>query len=75
MKKDTRQKDERQNIFLTVAEAADFSRLSQHTIRNMINDGTIHAFQPRGRAFLVDRNELENYIRSCVVPMKECVKA
>jgi excisionase family DNA binding protein len=51
--------DDLERRFLTVADAAVYTGLSQESIRRLLARGRLHALRPvRGRV-LIDRHELE----------------
>lgn len=53
--------------WMTIAEVAEHSRLSIHTIRRLIRRGKIPASRPSPRRIIIATGDLEDYLRSCRV--------
>lgn len=51
--------------FLTIKNAAKYSDLSEETVRRLLSSGKLTALRPVKGRILVDRLELEAYIRTC----------
>lgn len=52
--------------WLGYAAASEYAGLSEDTLRRLIGVGRLHAYRPAGgRRVLIDRAELDSYIRSC----------
>ncbi len=61
------------NEYLTLGEAADYSRVSRVTIWRMVKEGRLPAYQnPRDRRVkLVKRAELDEALRIIPLPIKD----
>lgn len=51
--------------FLTVKHAAEYSDLSPESIRRLVQSGKLTALRPVKGRIVIDRKELDTYIRSC----------
>lgn len=52
---------------MTVAEAAEYSRLSADTVRRLIRGGHLRASRPSPRRVVIAASDLDDYLRSCRV--------
>jgi len=57
---------ERQSVatYMTIREACDYSRLSDDTIRRLIDSGRLDAYRPVGGIILIARRQLDHVITS-----------
>lgn len=55
---------ERQAVptYMTVREACDYSRLSDDTIRRLIDSGKLDGYRPVGGVILISRRQLDHVI-------------
>lgn len=53
--------------FLSIEAAATYSGISAVSLRRLISAGKIERYTPIKGRVVVDRLELENYVRSCTV--------
>ena len=52
---------------LTIRQAANVARVSEHTIRRRVSDRTLRAYRPGPRLIRIDRDSLINFTRSTVI--------
>lgn len=58
---------------LTVAEAAEYCRCSEHTIRRWITCGTLRATKP-GRAILIQQEDLDTLLSRPAIGLERYVQ-
>jgi len=56
--------------FLTVQHAAEYSDLSPESIRRLVQAGKLTALRPVKGRIVIERKELDAYIRSCHKPVR-----
>lgn len=56
--------DQATKRFLSVKGAAEYSSLSEDSIRQMVNEGKLTAHRPRAGKVLIDRRQLDRVILS-----------
>jgi excisionase family DNA binding protein len=61
---ETRKTSETPGTYLKMTEATQYSRLSEMSLRRLEGEGKLRFLRPRPRAVLIEKAELDRYLRS-----------